>query len=248
VATPRPRASGRVAMQKTPAQPRSTTSMPTPRMTSSCIAVRKPAWGPVRSSTSRLVASASWRPSITVQPASHRGSAVVATDTARGRGRGDRPVGEQAVDRGGDHHRRRLAAVAALRQFPVELVVQLRRADLDDRRLVAAGVEPLGLVERPCPAGGAGLGGRRRGERRVGAAAGDGRGMAQQPPVGELGRRGRPGVDGELLDQQDRVGDHLCRGSLRAWPTGRCSGGGIARRRWRGWRWRLGGGWGCRRR
>ena len=37
-------------------------------------------------------------------------------------------------------------------------------------------------------------------------------------------------------------------GAVRVWPKAACSGGGTARRRWRGWRRRPGGGWGCRRR
>jgi hypothetical protein len=49
-----------------------------------------------------------------------------------------------------------VAAVAgraslAVRQLAVQLVVELRRADLDERRLATAGVEALGQAEDPGP-------------------------------------------------------------------------------------------------
>jgi hypothetical protein len=151
-----------------------------------------------------------------VRAALHRGPAGEPLRTGGGgdrygRRRDGRPTGEQAVDRRGRHHRRRLAAVASGRQLAVELAVQFRRTDLDDRRLVAPGVEPLSQVEDLGALGRAGIGRHRGREGRVGAAAGDGGGVAQQPPVDQLDGRGRPGVHGELLEQQDRLGDHVAR-------------------------------------
>jgi len=125
-----------------------------------------------------------------------------------GQGRGRWSNGEQAVDRSGRHHRRSLTVVAARGELVIEPAMQLRRTDLDERCLVAAGVEPLGDLECLCPPSGSGRGRRRRREGRVGTAAGDGRGVAQQPPVGDLDGCGRPGVRGEPLDQQHRVRDH----------------------------------------
>jgi hypothetical protein len=98
----------------------------------------------MRARTSRLVATVSGRASIAARAASHRGGHGVADRDGqrRGGGFGDR----RALDRGGQHPRRRLAAVAARRQLAIQLVVEFRRADLDDGRLAAASVEPLGQV------------------------------------------------------------------------------------------------------
>ena len=112
------------------------------------------------------------------------------------------------MDRGGQHQRWCLAAVAARRQFAIQLVVKLGRTDLNGGRLAAAGIEPLGQVEDLGPLGGTGTCRPRGREGRVGSAAGNPRGVAQQPPVDQLDGRRRPSVGGELLDQQGGVCDH----------------------------------------
>jgi hypothetical protein len=121
-----------------------------------------------------------------------------------GQGRGRWSNGEQAVDRSGRHHRRSLTVVAARGELVIEPAMQLRRTDLDERCLVAAGVEPLGDLECLCPPSGS---------ASATWTVAAGQAFAASRSISSTGSA-----------------TTLPPGAVRAWPRGRCTCGGIARR------------------